>query len=114
MANRNFRLNQFGCLLRRITLLLLSLLLPSNLAYPFRALILRHGQTDANAQGIIQGSSDRSRLTPLGQEQAKEVAVFLKDPQRQQQQQQQPNLGIVGSVYCSPLLLGNRDYEVTG
>ena len=36
----------------------------------YRALILRHGQTDANANGFIQGSSDFSQLTTLGKNQA--------------------------------------------
>jgi len=35
-----------------------------------RYLLQRHGQTDANAAGIIQGSSDFSRLSPTGCAQA--------------------------------------------
>ena len=37
---------------------------------PQRYLLLRHGQTDANAEGRIQGTSDFSRLTALGEAQA--------------------------------------------
>ena len=36
----------------------------------YRVFILRHGQTDANANDVIQGSSDFSRLTLLGKQQA--------------------------------------------
>ena len=42
-----------------------------------RYILLRHGQTDMNAAGIIQGSSDRSRLTPLGRTQARDAARGL-------------------------------------
>ena len=42
-----------------------------------RYILLRHGQTDMNAAGIIQGSSDASRLTPLGQSQVREAARGL-------------------------------------
>ena len=42
-----------------------------------RYLILRHGQTDHNALGIIQGSSDTSRLTQLGSEQAREAGATI-------------------------------------
>mgnify|MGYP006151875373 CR=1 FL=1 len=42
-----------------------------------RFLIIRHGQTDHNAQGIIQGSSDQSRLTPKGIAQAREAGATL-------------------------------------
>ncbi|KAL7528460.1 hypothetical protein ACHAWF_002575 [Thalassiosira exigua] len=38
-----------------------------------RFFVLRHGETDHNASGIIQGSSDASRLTPRGREQAARV-----------------------------------------
>ena len=36
-----------------------------------RFYIIRHGETDANAADVIQGSSDVSRLTETGKEQAK-------------------------------------------
>lgn len=57
--------------------------------------ILRHGETDANASGKIQGSSDFSRLTEKGRNQARSVfhkelhAVF-----------DSPSLD---SIFCSPL-----------
>lgn len=40
--------------------------------------IVRHGQTDWNVQGIMQGQKD-SFLTPVGEEQARSVAEELKD-----------------------------------
>lgn len=42
----------------------------SNPTPPRRFYIIRHGETDANASGIIQGSSDISRLTARGRGQA--------------------------------------------
>jgi broad specificity phosphatase PhoE len=42
----------------------------SSTSPPRRFYILRHGETDANASGIIQGSADISRLTAKGKEQA--------------------------------------------
>ncbi|CAB9519026.1 Probable 2-carboxy-D-arabinitol-1-phosphatase [Seminavis robusta] len=53
--------------------------------------ILRHGQSDANAHGLIQGSSDFSRLTDVGKEQAAMVSRQALD-------------GLpVDAVYVSPL-----------
>eukprot|EP00978_Attheya_sp_CCMP212_P040389 scaffold219843_cov53-Attheya_sp.AAC.5 len=72
--------------------------------------ILRHGQTDANAGGILQGSSDFSRLTEQGRAQAAELAtqrLFWKNQDgssrgtQEQQQQQQPSP--FQSIYVSPL-----------
>mmetsp|Transcript_28497 Transcript_28497/g.59391 ORF Transcript_28497/g.59391 Transcript_28497/m.59391 type:complete len:317 (+) Transcript_28497:200-1150(+) len=42
----------------------------NNAQPPRRFYVLRHGQTDSNAAGILQGSSDVSRLTSKGREQA--------------------------------------------
>lgn len=36
--------------------------------------LVRHGETDWNARGRVQGQLDESRLTPLGEEQARRVA----------------------------------------
>ena len=58
----------------------LRALAPLLLAVPTcgtRFLIVRHGQTDHNAQGIIQGSSDVSRLTAKGREQAQLAGAAL-------------------------------------
>jgi len=42
-----------------------------------RFLLLRHGQTNFNAEGRVQGSSDDSRLSELGVKQARDVGGFL-------------------------------------
>ena len=42
-----------------------------------RFLILRHGETNHNAAGIIQGSSDISRLTEKGHEQAHAAGIAI-------------------------------------
>lgn len=44
---------------------------------PRRVVVLRHGQTDHNAQGIWQGQLD-SDLSELGRQQAREAAEALK------------------------------------
>ena len=56
----------------------------------YRWLLLRHGQTDFNAEGRVQGSSDTSRLSEEGREQAKAVGKFLATLQ-------------VDKTYVSPL-----------
>lgn len=43
-----------------------------------RYLVVRHGQTNHNAAGILQGSSDVSRLTEKGEEQARQLGLALK------------------------------------
>ncbi len=43
-----------------------------------KLIIARHGQTDANVLKIMQGWTN-SNLTPLGEEQAKKLALRLKD-----------------------------------
>jgi broad specificity phosphatase PhoE len=66
---------------------------------PRRFLLLRHGQTDFNADGRIQGSSDFSRLSELGKTQARQVGDFLTAFQ-------------FGSVYVSPLMRAQQTLEV--
>ena len=51
--------------------------LPTSMS--FRAYVLRHGQTNYNANEIEQGSSDFSRLTELGQKQATDAYQALFD-----------------------------------
>ena len=58
-------------------LLIELLLLQLQAAHAMRYLILRHGQTDHNRDGLIQGSSDVSRLTEKGQVQARASGVAL-------------------------------------
>lgn len=72
--------------------ILTTLLIPQCLALsPNRYFVLRHGETDANAAGIIQGSADFSRLTVQGRQQAGEVSKVVD------------NLGRMDAVYVSPL-----------
>lgn len=56
---------------------LVILLLLEPAAAAVRFLILRHGETNHNAAGIIQGSSDISRLTPRGIKQAAAAGAAL-------------------------------------
>mmetsp|Transcript_18834 Transcript_18834/g.43480 ORF Transcript_18834/g.43480 Transcript_18834/m.43480 type:complete len:449 (+) Transcript_18834:112-1458(+) len=44
-----------------------------------RFMLLRHGQTNFNAEGRVQGSSDDSRLSDFGVRQAAGAGAFLKD-----------------------------------
>ena len=55
-----------------------------------RWLLVRHGQTNYNAEGIVQGSSDTSRLSAEGIEQARQLGTFLATLQ-------------IDQVYVSPL-----------
>eukprot|EP00986_Skeletonema_menzelii_P008801 scaffold3832_cov149-Skeletonema_menzelii.AAC.3 len=74
----------------------LSLLLQP--AMCFTAYVLRHGQTDANANEIEQGSADFSRLTDLGKEQASNAYQALVDTR-------------VTSIYTSPLTRARQTLE---
>ena len=60
---------------RRRSILLAALCLP--VADGTRFLIVRHGETNHNALGIIQGSSDVSRLTDRGVNQARVAGYAL-------------------------------------
>lgn len=40
-------------------------------------LFIRHGQTEANANGLLSGAGCRTRLTALGREQARRAALAL-------------------------------------
>lgn len=55
-----------------------------------RWLLLRHGQTNYNADGRVQGSSDTSRLSEEGRRQARAVGAFLQTLE-------------IEKVYISPL-----------
>ena len=65
----------------------------------YRWLLLRHGQTDFNAEGRVQGSSDTSRLSEEGREQAKAVGKFLATLQ-------------VDKTYVSPLSRAQETLQV--
>ena len=62
--------------------------------FHFKVFLLRHGQTDANAGGVIQGSADFSRLTDLGKQQAKEAYSAISSNAEDFR---------ILSIYCSPL-----------
>jgi broad specificity phosphatase PhoE len=56
-------------------------LLLASCVHASRFVIMRHGETNHNSLGIIQGSSDVSRLTEQGLEQARSAGVALAHPQ---------------------------------
>ncbi|KAJ8901773.1 hypothetical protein NDN08_003979 [Rhodosorus marinus] len=62
-------------------------------------LLVRHGQTDWNSQGRVQGQIDESRLLPKGEEQARMVGRYLKGVQ-------------FDRVYSSPLNRAKRTSEI--
>eukprot|EP00547_Thalassionema_nitzschioides_P015197 CAMPEP_0194250174 /NCGR_PEP_ID=MMETSP0158-20130606/22334_1 /TAXON_ID=33649 /ORGANISM="Thalassionema nitzschioides, Strain L26-B" /LENGTH=247 /DNA_ID=CAMNT_0038986881 /DNA_START=10 /DNA_END=753 /DNA_ORIENTATION=- len=62
--------------------------------------VLRHGETDANVAGVIQGSSDFSRLTEKGQQQARKVGTVVGA------------LGTIESVYVSPLARAQETFTL--
>ena len=62
-------------------------------------LLLRHGQTNFNKEGRIQGSTDFSRLSEEGARQAKDVGTFLA--------------GLtIDAVYVSPLSRARETLEI--
>lgn len=62
-----------------------------------RFFILRHGETDANASGVIQGSTDVSRLTERGKAQAASVAAQVFG-------EANPHIQLpIDAIYVSPL-----------
>jgi broad specificity phosphatase PhoE len=75
--------------------LLMAVLQP---AMCFTVCIMRHGQTDANANEIEQGSADFSRLTDLGKEQASNAYQALIGTS-------------ITSVYTSPLTRARQTLE---
>ena len=67
-------------------------------AMSLTAYVMRHGQTDANANEIEQGSADFSRLTDVGKEQASSAYQALVDTS-------------VTSIYTSPLTRARQTLE---
>jgi hypothetical protein len=65
--------------------------------------ILRHGETDANAGGLIQGSSDFSPLTSKGKEQASLLA---------ETETVRVEFSHVNSIYVSPLTRARETLDV--
>ena len=78
--------------------------------------MLRHGQTDANANDIIQGSSDISRLTDLGRQQAAQVVQALQEPQQQHMDDDFLSSSSsripISNVYVSPLTRAQETLQV--
>lgn len=81
-------------------LILLLLLLNELSALSHSFFVLRHGETDANAAGVIQGSSDFSRLTEKGRQQARKAGTAVSA------------LGRIDSVYVSPLARARDTYTL--
>eukprot|EP00980_Cylindrotheca_fusiformis_P014160 scaffold3719_cov104-Cylindrotheca_fusiformis.AAC.4 len=73
-------------------------------AFQLRVFILRHGQTDANAGGVVQGSSNFSRLTELGKQQARDAyhGFFGNADDKNHH---------ISSIYCSPLARARETLE---
>lgn len=65
-----------------------------------KVLLMRHGQSDANVAGVMQGSGYPSRLTPSGQEQARQAAMGVLDGTQ------------IDAVYCSPLGRALKTWEL--
>lgn len=86
------------CVLMLLFQLLLLVALVVQPAMCFTAYVIRHGQTDANANEIEQGSADFSRLTELGKEQASNAYQALADTS-------------VTSIYTSPLTRARQTLE---
>lgn len=80
----------------QLLLLLLGLVLQPVMC--FTAYVMRHGQTDANANEIEQGSADFSRLTDLGKEQAINAYRALAEKR-------------ITSIYTSPLTRARQTLE---
>jgi probable phosphoglycerate mutase len=87
----------FAC--RYFITILVAALQPMSCAFHFKVYILRHGQTDANAGGIIQGSADFSRLTELGKQQAEDAYRAFDVDIR------------ISSIYSSPLSRARETLE---
>mmetsp|Transcript_11341 Transcript_11341/g.20859 ORF Transcript_11341/g.20859 Transcript_11341/m.20859 type:complete len:271 (+) Transcript_11341:30-842(+) len=81
-----------------IGLLLWSIQLPL-FANGFSVYILRHGETDANASGVIQGSANFSRLTQNGKMQAAQVPLALQGVS-------------ISTVFASPLSRALETWEI--
>jgi len=68
-----------------------------------RFIILRHGLTDWNVEGRMQGTSDFSRLTPLGVSQAVGAGVGLSRLLAGE---------VITTVYASPLSRAQQTLEL--
>ena len=93
-----------------VAVILLFASLPTSMS--FRAYVLRHGQTNYNANEIEQGSSDFSRLTELGHQQATDAYQALFD------NTSSPRGGAdkivertITSIYSSPLTRARQTLE---
>eukprot|EP00977_Amphora_coffeiformis_P013602 scaffold3600_cov171-Amphora_coffeaeformis.AAC.7 len=77
----------------------------SSSCHRLHVLLLRHGQTDANAASVIQGSSDISRLTALGRQQAAQVVQALPPSD-------DGDDSSISKVYVSPLTRAQETLQV--
>jgi len=71
---------------------------PLDLHDHHRFYVIRHGETDANAADVIQGSSDVSRLTAKGKDQAASIYGALMRVAEDYHGQLS-----IDKIYCSPL-----------
>lgn len=69
--------------------------------------ILRHSETDANAAGIILGSTDISRLTATGQNQARAIgytmALAMNPPMTEEEDGTVDTIQGIDQIFVSPL-----------
>ena len=73
-----------------------------------RFYILRHGETDSNAADVIQGSSDVSRLTTKGREQASKIGLEAFCPITTKGE----ICSRITSVYVSPLTRARETLKI--
>lgn len=79
----------------------------------YRCFLLRHGETDANAGGLIQGSSDFSRLTKSGKHQATTAAREAFCPLSScGNKHDTTGATVIDSVYVSPLTRARETWEI--
>ena len=64
-----------------------------------RVIIVRHGQSTFNAQGMIQGRCDESTITAKGEQQAKLLGETLQEVE-------------LSAFYCSPLQRANKTAQI--
>ncbi|KAL7528261.1 hypothetical protein ACHAWF_002496 [Thalassiosira exigua] len=82
-----------------------------------RYLLARHGETDFNREGRVQGSSDASVLTPEGLVQAGALGAYVARRQAGEERDDRGEGDVVGTsppvarTWCSPLTRCRQTYD---